>query len=307
VSVSNVVIIAPPHDEHAITVNRRLQQLGQRSGIFDLEAVVRAHVLFNKTELIELDATQFDTRTCVWWRRPTMPRANREIWDGSVRSFVADEWRHMLYGSLYAAGCTIVNDPVAEARAAYKPYQLHLAGVVGLRTPLTCITNDVSRAAAFVDTIRSGGGNVVYKALTSPRYHMGETRLLDSPIDPEELELAPVIFQEFVPKGVDVRVTIVGQQLFAAKVHTRYSGLVDWRVDPEATYEAFEIPPQIADDLVQLMETLGLRLGSFDLRVSASGDWFFLEVNPSGQFLFLEAACGWPISTCVARLLGERS
>ena len=46
--------------------------------------------------------------------------------------------------------------------------------------------------------------------------------------------------------------------------------------------------------------------GAFDLRRRDDGVHVFLEVNPAGQWLYVEEATGLPITAAVARLLAGR-
>jgi D-alanine-D-alanine ligase-like ATP-grasp enzyme len=52
-----------------------------------------------------------------------------------------------------------------------------------------------------------------------------------------------------------------------------------------------------------LLEQLGLPFGTIDMRIDPCGEYQFLEVNPAGQFLWIEIATGLPISAAVADLL----
>jgi glutathione synthase/RimK-type ligase-like ATP-grasp enzyme len=51
------------------------------------------------------------------------------------------------------------------------------------------------------------------------------------------------------------------------------------------------------------MRRLGLEYGAIDLRLTPDGEYVFFEVNPAGQFLFVEHACGLPISAALAARL----
>ena len=69
---------------------------------------------------------------------------------------------------------------------------------------------------------------------------------------------------------------------------TVHSELVDWRLDPNHWYEPADIEDSVSDRLRGLMKSLGVETGTFDLRYSKDGNLFFFEVNPAGQFLYLE-------------------
>jgi glutathione synthase/RimK-type ligase-like ATP-grasp enzyme len=117
---------------------------------------------------------------------------------------------------------------------------------------------------------------------------------------------APVIFQEAVA-GSDVRVTIVGTQVFAAELRTEESGYAyDFRVDTHhCPTTVHHLPEDVAAALLRLLDVLGLWYGAVDLRRTPEGEYVFLEINPAGQWLFVEYATGQPIAAALAGLLAR--
>jgi hypothetical protein len=124
----------------------------------------------------------------------------------------------------------------------------------------------------------------------------------------ERLRAGPAIFQERV-RGLDLRVTIVGREVFAMSMDARAGGdpddvRVDWdRVS--ATARPVRLPDDLRRRLVALLRALGLRYGAVDLRRRRGGGYAFLEVNPGGQWMHAEAATGHPIGAALARLLAS--
>lgn len=304
--VAPVVIVAPPTDTHAQVVVSRLADRGYPCAVIDLAD------LPTKTICAQLDTrvsrpqpmlglTAIDSSTVVWWRRARFPKPVSKVDPGVPSRFVANEWRHAIHGLLLASGCTIVNDPVAESAAQYKPAQLAVAASVGLHIPETCITSEASVAEEFITRLARRGLRCVFKPLTAPEAGMAETRTVAvSDILPESLSLAPVIFQEEIKKGSDVRVSIFGERAFGARVVTKHPELVDWRIDPAADYLPWQIPSALEGRLRRALRRLGLSTGSFDLRIDPAGREVFFEVNPSGQFAFLEESAGLPVTGAMA-------
>ncbi|NJR75066.1 MAG: hypothetical protein HC773_18390 [Scytonema sp. CRU_2_7] len=117
----------------------------------------------------------------------------------------------------------------------------------------------------------------------------------------------PNDFQAYIPKRLELRITVVGQQVFAAEIHsqetnhTRY----DWRrYDHHKTpYFPHELPPEVEQRCVQLVEKLGLCYGAIDMILTPDGRYVFLEINPNGQYLWIELATGLPISDAICDLL----
>lgn len=178
-----------------------------------------------------------------------------------------------------------------------------VAHELGLRVPATLLTNEPARVVEFW---HRHAGPCVYKPFTAPSFRMVETRALE----PEQLDRlealahAPIILQEHVPRGVDVRVTVVGHEAFAAELAmVRPEAEIDWRLDLTACWQPHALPTAIEERLRALLRVLGLDYGCVDLRRRPDGEYVFFEVNPAGQFLFVEVDTELPISAAMAALL----
>lgn len=240
----------------------------------------------------------------VWWRRA--PPVETWPLDPENRPLAFAEWSAALSGAIRVAGGFWVNDPGAEEVARRKLVQLEVARHVGLPVPRTLVTNDPARAEAFAKGLRGGA---VVKALGSTA-EGGFTRRLVPGDDwlAARLRTGPAIFQERV-HGLDLRVTIVGDEVFAMSMDARAGGdpddvRVDWeRVS--ATARPARLPADLRRRLLALQRRLGLRYGAVDLRRRRGGGYAFLEVNPGGQWMHAEAATGHPIGATLARLLAS--
>jgi RimK-like ATP-grasp domain len=244
----------------------------------------------------------------VWWRRPLPAELHPGVSDPDHRRFAWEECDAALSGFWLAIEARWVNHPSRYLEVSRKPYQLRAAQEAGLEVPRTLLTNDPGAARAFVEEL-GGPGRVVFKTFTGTEKVWRETRLVRSEEVPllDAVRFAPVIFQEYVP-GCDVRATVVGEQVFAARIDARESASpVDWRLDVEHTrIEPMELPRDVAGRLLALHRALGLLYGACDLRETADGRYAFLEVNPAGQWLFVEVRAGLPISGALADLLALR-
>ena len=179
----------------------------------------------------------------IWTRRPTPPAIPPGVIDAEHRRFARQEWQDLLDGVSLSLGldAITVNPPLAQ-RAAVKPYQLAIAQRVGLRVPETLITSDPVRAQHFVDAHQ---GRVVHKAMTSPRNAFVDTRRWHETDRSalHQLLVAPAIFQELVEGPIDIRATIVGQEIYAAAIGTAHSRAgLDSRLDLDVPTTAYEIP-----------------------------------------------------------------
>ncbi|MFP5417339.1 MAG: alpha-L-glutamate ligase, partial [Actinomycetes bacterium] len=216
---------------------------------------------------------------------------------GDDRHFALGETAAMVAGLWACLDAHWVNDPVRDEAASAKMLQLKLAAACGLKVPRTCMTNDPAQARAFLEAVH---GAAVFKPFSATPATWRETRpvreadiaLLDN------VALAPVIFQERIDGGVDVRVTVVGRKLFPARIAVSDARFeYDVRLDTQAArITACELPSAVAAGLGRLMGALGIVYGAADFRVAPDGQLLFLEVNPAGQWLFVEIETGQPIT-----------
>ena len=120
----------------------------------------------------------------------------------------------------------------------------------------------------------------------------------------ETLPNCPAIFQERIDARLDIRVTAIGSELFAAEIESQAGdGALDWRLDHSVPFRPHSLDPEVADRLRELMARLELLYGAIDLRLTPEGEYVFLEVNPSGQFLFVELLAGIPLTERLAGFL----
>lgn len=115
----------------------------------------------------------------------------------------------------------------------------------------------------------------------------------------------PTLFQEFVETKRELRITCVGERIFACRIEPRPGDLTsdDYRFDTKnLTHVACECP-ELRNKLHAYMRAFGLNFGCFDVVVSASGEAVFLDCNPNGQSLWVEVLTGLRIGEGIAREL----
>lgn len=312
-----ILILSSPDDAHAQAVTRELAALGERPELLDLSQYPQQAQLSWRYEgssrryELTARAERFDLAACsvIWWRRPQPFRPHPQLSNEEYRRFAYSEMHEAFSGMWSSLDAFWINDPTMDDRAHRKVYQLRTAQAVGLSIPQTLITSDPAEAHRFVD--RVGLGQTIYKAFTATPTLWRETRLLT----PEELHLvdnvryAPVIFQRYVPAEYDLRITVVAETIFAAAVHSQQTAYkVDMRMDiANASITPVELPARVEGDLKALMKALGLVYGAIDMRLTPQGDYVFLEINPAGQWLFVEERTAQPIAEAMARLMAERA
>lgn len=188
-----------------------------------------------------------------------------------------------------------------------------MAAECGLRVPKTLITNVPAEVRSFAEDLH--GFSLIYKPLSSVRVRdeHDDAALYTSLVpledqDDPRIALTAHLFQEWIPKTHDVRLTVVRDDCFAVEIHTQQSAqaAVDWRADYAThSYRVTEVPHNVHEAVLGMLRRLGLMFGALDFAVTNEGDWVFLEINPNGQWGWLQDAVGLPISKAIADALAD--
>lgn len=270
----------------------------------------------------------------IWIRRPAKyrfdPRMNKIDAEYAHR-----ETHHALYGlwMLLNDSCLWINNYPASWSARYKPLQLQEAHKVGFSVPPTLVTNNPEDVKSFARRHGLGGistsGNseanhsfpkLVHKSFTQEpvvdtlngAIKKSFTSVVD-PTDPnlQSVAFSPCQFQPYIEKAYELRVTVVGDRIFACEIHSQQSNNdkthLDWRYYSlsDTPHLATELPTEISDRCLKLVRNLGLYYGAIDLIRQPDGEYVFLEINPEGQFGWIENMAGLPISNAIAEALAK--
>jgi glutathione synthase/RimK-type ligase-like ATP-grasp enzyme len=340
VAASKVLIVSHLFEPSVNTVIAHLERRGilwarLNCEEFPLFAAGRIEVSGGRSfAVIDTENGSIDTRdvSAVWFRRSTKAAVPKYL-NQNDKDFVRNESNAFLNGALDLIDARWVNRREAERQASSKLYQLAAAVQAGLRIPKTVATNDPAAVRAFVASV---DGRVLFKPVAgfAPRgadfshhlaKHFGDRIEIEVEAHPDSdhtevvfaqiltpekldridsLSLSPAIFQEYIEKAADIRVTIVGERIFSCRICSQRTEAtaVDFRrmvlLDDadQVPHEAHRLPPEIAGKLLGLMQTLGLSFGCIDLVETIDGEYVFLEVNPSGQWMWIEQRLGLPIS-----------
>jgi len=246
----------------------------------------------------------------VWWRYKGTAEEYVGILDAPA-AFATREWLAALRGlaALTATRVRWINNPVGTAVSNLKLRNLQIASEHGFRVPRTIVTNVAQGAEAFLDSVAPK--QAIYKPLTYYYEDSGvavfasqvERNMLQASRD--NIRRAPVLLQERIEKRYELRVTVVGREIFAVRIDSQQNEttMLDWRRD-QMRQEMYSIVSLTRDDqlrLAGLHEKFGLVYGAYDFIVDENDELVFLEVNPSGQWLWLEHATGVPISASIAQ------
>jgi len=247
----------------------------------------------------------------VWFRRPVMPIPSSRIRERGAREFSRVESLAYIEGLWNILDCFWVSRPDRIRTAESKLLQLKVAHRLGFSIPRTLVTSDPGEAGDFL----TATDKAVYKPLRQSRLECREgTKVIftsvvrDSSSDElERVKYAPCLFQEYVPKRFELRVTVFGTNLFATEIHSQATedAKDDWRRSPSRAvpHRAHALPHEIETKCIQLVETLGLAFGAIDMVLTPQGEYVFLEINPNGQWAWIEQRTGQPMSRSLVDLL----
>ncbi|MEU8919071.1 ATP-grasp ribosomal peptide maturase [Streptomyces nigrescens] len=313
--MSTILVIAAREDWPTDRVVNKLAERGQQvfrmdAQEFPQEAILTGHMgnghgwagglttAHRGLDLLDVEACYF--------RAPNPFRLPADMSEPE-RRFAAAQARAGFGGIITALDCRWVNHPLAMSRAEYKPVQLAAARRAGLTIPRTLITNSPDAVRAF-----AGGtpGPFICKPVASPVFIEGDelktvyTRRLTGQdlVDLQGIETTAHLFQAWVDKAHEIRLTVVGERMFAAEIHANSpKGHEDWRSDYKSLrYTSTTVPRDITEGVRRLMESLGLSFAALDFVVSPTGEWTFLEANPCGQWDWIEHATDLPIAEAIA-------
>lgn len=249
----------------------------------------------------------------VWHRKPVQPSAPEAIQDDVARTIILQETNEFLTYASSIDAARWVNNPIANQRAQRKFPQLRLASSLGLRIPRTLITNDPDRAREFHGEVN---GDLLCKPMKAQGFEESGTSSflfsrkvggaeLDGFVD--QVRHCPTFLQEYIGKDHELRVTVFGDAVFCCRIDSQSvaGAESDWRrVDPfKVPHRIVDLDPAIEAALKAMLRENDLSYGAFDLIVTPDGEVVFLELNPNGQYLWIELITGAPLSAAMADLL----
>jgi glutathione synthase/RimK-type ligase-like ATP-grasp enzyme len=263
--------------------------------------------------IIRIDERTLDAREIqqIWYRRPEPLKLPEDT--SPEAKFVVNEWTEAIEGFLgHVPMSRWMNHPSANAAASNKLVQLSTAASLGLRIPETLVTQSPADARAFSESCQ---GQVITKPMSNgyiTRPDGEDSLIYTSRVDPNELADCPdllgcpTLFQRFIQKRADVRVTVVDGDTHAVELLVADSDgqqRCDVRRDNmrDVAYAPMTLPEPVALGLHLLVRHYGLRFAAIDLAVDTEGEWYFFEVNPNGQWAWLDLVGGEDITSSFIR------
>jgi glutathione synthase/RimK-type ligase-like ATP-grasp enzyme len=321
---STVLVITNDHDEHADAVIEELDRRAVPVFRFHPEEFTEAASISMEICNGRIDG---EIRTAhqrvalhdicaAWYRRSRAlfaPLPSLNVLYGDLENFVRVQSSATLSGLFAGLETLWVGQPSKLRQAEVKAVQLAAAAKAGLATPTTLISNDPERATAFVEVL--GDTDCAIKPLIATRVDGEEgarlplTKILPRGHALDSVALSPSIFQPYIEKAYELRCVVMGERIFTAKLDSQAheTTRTDWRAgdveDEQVKYEVFDLPELVQAGLHRLMGSFGINFASIDMIVTPEGEFVFLDLNPNGQWLWLQEELGLPLVAGMADLL----
>ena len=250
----------------------------------------------------------------VWYRRPGKPfddLPKNERPSPSTQQFATEQWAIWIEALQLIPDVTWVNHPDNNNRMENKMRQLLLATEIGLHIPDTVTSNDPLQIREHAV---NHGGELITKALYAPLIEEPDQDffVFTNRIDlndlvgaDEELKVSPSIFQQCLSPKIDYRVTVVGEAVFPVRVEYTAGGKapIDWRVIKDnIDFTLVEIPSDVEEKCREYVRSAGLIFGAIDL-IEYEGDFYFIEINPNGEWGWLQKPHNISIAQTLCDLL----
>jgi glutathione synthase/RimK-type ligase-like ATP-grasp enzyme len=298
-----VLIVTVPGDIHSHAVRWAIEAMGGSAKIFyPADLCDGAQWIFDpqgsylSTEYAEShEILYLDNYDTVWMRRPPALYPQNFISDNVERSIIEGEFATLARSvlSLVERGRFVVSPVDNARRSSLKPFQLGIAVQSGFCIPKTLISNCPK---AIIEFYHSCKEDIIFKPFNGRQWPNKDgsrivptTELSIELLTACDLSASPGIYQQNIKKHSEVRATVMGRSVFAweKRFDSRTDIDVDWRFAfKDAIHEIHRLPSHIEDACFKIMESLGLVFGCFDFAIDECGQYYFLEVNPQGQWLW---------------------
>ncbi len=253
--------------------------------------------------------------TAVYFRRPELPIIESDDLNRGEINLIQNEILYTLEGIYKLLRKAYWISPIYSIREAEnKIFQLEVAKELNLKIPKSIISNQYEDVNEFYSSCDK---NCIIKPIKSGLIEDENiskviyTNLLDKmPSSREQINSCPNFIQSHVIKKGDIRVTMVGEKAFAALIHSQEDSKtkVDWRINQDfLKHSRIELPSDIHNKCVKLLRHLNLRFGAIDFVLDKNEEFIFLEINPNGQWAWIEKLTGYQISHEITNLLVNES
>lgn len=309
-----ILILTSKNDLHALEVLKHLKARKKHYEFLDLAALQSTRVLgFLSEPTLKWSLSSFNSDKekidKIWYRRPRPPYFDQST---PVASYIRREFEAFIDGFITAQEIGKIF-PNVDAIKTYKNKinQLKVASEVGFKIPKTVIGNNVrdvtdtfSRSEKLIvkplnaSTVRSSHIHT-HDYVAVPKVFSVSEIIKDN----DRLSVAPIIIQEYIEKKLELRITVVNENIFAASINSQASSKAktDYRNDIlSLEHAAYELPNNLKLLILEYMSRTKLTFACFDMILTPDEKFVFLECNTNGQWLWIEQKTGLPIAKAIA-------
>lgn len=243
----------------------------------------------------------------IWFRRTKLPIINDLPLNEKV--YILNEIDSLINNLFCIINGKWISNPFSVYKAENKLFQLKIAKEIGFKIPDTIVTSSKEDLKTFY---KKHNGNIIIKPLNQTRINDKDApsfiftnRVKQEQIEKiENFDLTPCIYQNEIEKRYEIRVTVVGNKVFAAAVNSQMDNetLIDWR-RKKLIFRKIDLPLTIRDLCIDIVRYMNLTFGAIDLIKDKNGDYIFLEINPNGQWAWIEAQTSLNISDSIIKEL----
>ena len=235
--------------------------------------------------------------------------------DRKIDFYLETELYHLKY-SIYCffnySGIKVLGKNMLGFVDDNKITSLILANKIGFLTPDTIITNKRDDILLFKEKHKS----IISKPILDGTFFEGGTHtygiytsmVTDDVLNKMGEYVFPSIIQKYIEKSIELRIFIIGDDIYTAAIfsqgnentkidYRRSNGKFPSRIVP------FRLPSRIEDLVRSFMNKSTLNTGSIDLIVTPTNEYYFLEVNPVGQYGMMSQQCNFFLEKEVALFL----
>jgi glutathione synthase/RimK-type ligase-like ATP-grasp enzyme len=320
---AKVLIITHSEDNISIdTVTRFIQDAGAEAVRFNVDKyplyskLTSIYRQRNRQVILENESGTHELQDAagVWYRRSYhVGKGLDTVLDKEYLAPSLGEAKRTLLGMLEGLDVFQMEKYSVYRRLDSKEEQLKIAAECGLQIPRTCISNDATVIRNFIQTLQAPAVTKMQSAFAIYR-NEEEHVVFTNEVEEQHLEnlesvqYCPMVFQEKLEKQLELRITIVGKEIFAFSIDSAAGerSRNDWRKDGVALLESwkpYELPGDIREKLLRFMDVYGLNYGAIDVILTPEGQYYFLEVNAAGEYFWLDKLCDHAISRHIAQVL----
>lgn len=306
-SKHSALIITVPGDGHAHAIAWGLRQSSWEVDIVflsDFPKMATLTIYDDKIVILQNDRQiDFDNYSSIWFRKFSDAQIPHET-HPSDRVIARRFWEFSIRGILERLDLSdkfVINGYEGILLSENKVAQMAVARASALKVPKTIVSTTAVDIVNFIKQNRKDGKNTITKGLYLAMWDLGEDglgvfeteRVTSEEVSGNDMTLAPHIFQEEITKSYEVRLTVMGGSFFAAAIDSQLQeeSSVDYRRTKsfdDLNCRHIHVPDDVRLGVLKFNSYFNLIFGTFDFIVDVHGHWYFLEVNPMGQFLWVE-------------------